>query len=211
MASEATQIISNSLLAEPDLLSSTDQLYLAWVNERCAPEILPYFHEIIEEVSEMIEMQLQESQVSLSPQEGIKGAILQAEVDRLKFVLRSYLRTRIDKIERYALFYMKNFGEVFSQLAEHEIAHLQRYHALICGHLGRRILDPLPEELSDLDKTANATPQPNLNEGVFFKAKAFIAEFSIAHETIEIKPGSIFFMRYSLIKSLLLDNLIELI
>lgn len=202
-------------LSEP--LSLADQLNVSWINERCAPELLPFCTDIIEEVSEMIKYQqkniakFQDSKNVNAPQGGLKAILLQAEVERLRFVIRSYLRTRIDKIERYSFFYSKNLEFILPNLASHETAYLQSFHKLLSSALLKTSSEGLPPELSEIDASDNTMPQPSLEEGVFFRAKVYISDFKVASETIELNPGSIFFLAYELVKDLLSKNLIELI
>lgn len=71
----------------------------AWVNEKFAPEILPHKAEIVDCLLEQIQF-MEENLKNLSTTD-FRKSIHQLEVDRLRFLVSSYLRTRIEKIETY--------------------------------------------------------------------------------------------------------------
>ncbi|KAJ8935672.1 hypothetical protein NQ314_012693 [Rhamnusium bicolor] len=71
----------------------------AWINEKFAPEILPHKSELVEALLG----QISHMEENLRDVESIdfKNSIHQLEVDRLRFLVSSYLRTRLEKIETY--------------------------------------------------------------------------------------------------------------
>lgn len=71
----------------------------AWVNEKFAPEILPHKSEIVDCLLEQITF-MEENLKNLRTTD-FRKSIHQLEVDRLRFLVSSYLRTRIGKIETY--------------------------------------------------------------------------------------------------------------
>ena len=72
-----------------------------------APELLPYQEKLIHSVSKLISEQertLQETYASSTDTDDrFYANILKMEIERAKFVLKSYLRARIVKIERHLL------------------------------------------------------------------------------------------------------------
>lgn len=71
----------------------------AWVNEKFAPEILPHKAEIVDCLLGQITF-MEENLQHLSATD-FRKSIHQLEVDRLRFLVSSYLRTRVEKIETY--------------------------------------------------------------------------------------------------------------
>ncbi|CAH1962028.1 unnamed protein product [Acanthoscelides obtectus] len=77
----------------------------AWVNEKFAPEILPHKMEVVDCLLGQIAY-MEENLQSL-PSTDFKKSIHQLEVDRLRFLVSSYLRTRLEKIETYVTHILK--------------------------------------------------------------------------------------------------------
>lgn len=71
----------------------------AWVNEKFAPEILPHKAEIVDCLLGQVTF-MEENLKKLSATD-FRKSIHQLEVDRLRFLVSSYLRTRVEKIENY--------------------------------------------------------------------------------------------------------------
>lgn len=71
----------------------------AWVNEKFAPEILPHKAEVVDCLLGQISV-MEENLQNLSCTD-FRKSIYQMEVERLRFLISSYLRTRLEKIEIY--------------------------------------------------------------------------------------------------------------
>lgn len=102
--------INDETLASDDDSEDQDQIHLtpaeviqiveeAWINEKFAPEILPNKSELVDCLLEQLTF-MEENLLNLSCTD-FKKSIHQMEVDRLRFLLSSYLRTRLEKIETY--------------------------------------------------------------------------------------------------------------
>ncbi|KAK7243347.1 hypothetical protein RIF29_38140 [Crotalaria pallida] len=104
------------------LFSTTDVELLkrAWRNEKAAPEILRFQSDLINRVTEQI--QLMEETVeekSADNADPLSLSLYQMDLDRTLFLLRSYLRVRIQKIEKCTGDLKKHLEEnVLSQLPE---------------------------------------------------------------------------------------------
>lgn len=97
-------INDETLLSDDDQVnySSTEVLQMieeAWVNEKFAPEILPHKVELVECLLDQISV-MERNLENLSSKDFCKS-IYQMEVDRVRFLVSSYLRTRLEKIEIY--------------------------------------------------------------------------------------------------------------
>lgn len=72
-----------------------------------SPELLPFQEKLVLTVNKLIadqDKRLSESYgQSADPDDRFYASILKMEIERSKFVLKSYLRTRIVKIERHLL------------------------------------------------------------------------------------------------------------
>lgn len=84
--------------------SSNDlqRLQTLWTAELAAPELLPYPGELVERLMQRLRQQLDVIEglgaEYTDAREGFKNVILQTEVERVKYLLRVYLRTRLSKV-----------------------------------------------------------------------------------------------------------------
>jgi len=84
------------------------KLKRAWVNERNAPEILPYLEELMEDMKEQVRNQQHVADDKDGEGKALVANLLQMEVERVNFLLVQYHRVRLKKIERYILFLTTN-------------------------------------------------------------------------------------------------------
>jgi GINS complex subunit 4 len=90
-------------------------------NERLAPELLPFQFRLIDSISKQLGGQ--EKKISTQANSGQITAddkfylnIRRMEVERVKFALKSYLRTRLAKIEKHLLYIIeKDCSELLSE------------------------------------------------------------------------------------------------
>lgn len=73
----------------------------AWINEKFAPEILPHKNDIVEML--LTQIQYIDNNLRHSEYDDFQKTIYQLEADRLRFMVTSYLRLRLEKIEKYVL------------------------------------------------------------------------------------------------------------
>jgi GINS complex subunit 4 len=99
--------------------SSVHRLQRAWIAERAAPDILPYESRLLETISTRLKEQashLVEQRIDLKiawieqellserdTKRTFRTVIVQTEVERVKFLIRSYLRARMHKVQYTAL------------------------------------------------------------------------------------------------------------
>lgn len=74
-----------------------------WMGERLAPDLLPWQGELVGEILEMLQSQNEiatqlQSNENTTEDEHFAVMLVQIEVERIKFVLKSYLRTRLQKV-----------------------------------------------------------------------------------------------------------------
>ncbi|KAG0003885.1 GINS complex subunit [Entomortierella chlamydospora] len=85
---------------DEDSVNHVRHLTQAWINERAAPDILQYEQSAVDGLLSKIEEQTAtiDELDSSSDTLVIISILYQTELERVKFVLRSYLRTRISKV-----------------------------------------------------------------------------------------------------------------
>lgn len=87
-------------LAPPET-DDLQELTRAWVAERVAPEILPYPEALMERVTGKIAAQIEvveEQTGNMEPKTSFRLIVIQTELERVKFMVRSFLRARLAKV-----------------------------------------------------------------------------------------------------------------
>ncbi|KAH7678607.1 GINS complex subunit Sld5 protein [Dioscorea alata] len=130
-----------SELGEEDgsIAETTDAELLkrAWRNEKAAPEILQFQAALVLRAREQI--QLLEGTVEEFVENGVDDLVVslyQMDLDRSQFLLRSYLRLRLQKIEKYMIHISKT--NLWNRLSEEE----QRFAKSQCYHDCRMAINP---------------------------------------------------------------------
>uniref|UniRef100_A0AAG5D465 GINS complex subunit 4 n=1 Tax=Anopheles atroparvus TaxID=41427 RepID=A0AAG5D465_ANOAO len=89
-------LVHNFLQYLPQVLQS---LQRAWMNEKFAPDLLPYEDALVEMV--MIQLVHMEENLASADKNNLLYIVHRMEVERIRFVVASYLRCRLQKIETY--------------------------------------------------------------------------------------------------------------
>ena len=76
-------------------------------------------------------------------------SLYQMEIDRVKYLLASYLRTRLRKIEKF-VFHILGSEEEFSKLSSNEVAFASKYMEAVERHLKESCLDQIPDKFRGL-------------------------------------------------------------
>ncbi|CAN1356393.1 DNA replication complex GINS protein SLD5 [Linum perenne] len=205
------------------LISTTDVelLKIAWRNEKAAPEILPYEAALIHRIKEQIELAEQNVEISESNGEDpLTISLYQMDLDRTQFLLRSYLRVRIQKIEKY-IFHIVKTDEYFSRLSKLEQAFAKRCTDDMGAHLKETVLSKLPDNYqSELKQSTTSeeddmVPAPRLDSFVICKAKQFLSgldfEPEYSTEITEMEPDLLTFVCYKFIKKPFENGKIDLV
>ncbi|KAG8740950.1 GINS complex subunit [Ceratobasidium sp. 414] len=140
-----------------NLENPTRKLMRVVMNERYAPELLQWEGQLVEGVLEKLHQQNQmveylRSDDATSEDEHFRMSYVQLDMERMKFQIRSYVRTRLYKIEKYASHIMAN-PELQSRMSVLEQNHAISYKKLFGDHMHRTVLDNLPEHLRSLSET----------------------------------------------------------
>ncbi|TUG04229.1 DNA replication complex GINS protein SLD5 [Bagarius yarrelli] len=98
--SEASDLSGAEESQEEDVLTPAElisRLEEAWLNEKFSPELLENKSELVECVME----QLTHMNLQRVKKGDLKASIHRMEIDRIRFVLSSFLRSRLQKIEKF--------------------------------------------------------------------------------------------------------------
>eukprot|EP00397_Hematodinium_sp_SG-2012_P022105 GEMP01022881.1.p1 GENE.GEMP01022881.1~~GEMP01022881.1.p1 ORF type:complete len:235 (-),score=26.02 GEMP01022881.1:1512-2216(-) len=203
-----------------------EHLYGAWRNEKLAPELLPYQADLLHDQQDLCN--IQEDSLRVPPvfkdredlQTNARDYFMQHDLARYQWLIRSYLRLRITKLENYAMYYREHPIFLSSQekrlvgeLLEYE---KQQYEQMCLKSLDSRIRSGL--------MTLEIMPKPDLEQFVFIEVAVpettiFInsesqpltqgasqPNLSFTQEPITLKKGDKFFILYSQIRDKLLEN-----
>jgi len=190
-----------------------DRLKRAWINERAAPELLPFATEDVTAVKKYIQTQQavvhSEQDSGKSPEYLID--IYQLEIDRIHYILASYLRTRLKKLEKYAIVYCKPDSAEYKHLSPSEAKFVKGYVELLERHYGS-VSDHIKNQLNGQVTGKRPVDKPDRNSFVFFRGKAEIQRVQVTEgNEVDVHPGDIFISLYSVFRVYLEDNQVELI
>ncbi|KAG0315095.1 GINS complex subunit [Linnemannia gamsii] len=187
----------------------------AWIDERAAPDLLQYQEQCIQRLLAKIEEQTLVIE-ELDPRNDtsvILSILYQTELERVKFILRSYLRTRISKIERFCAFVLQD-AATRKRLSRAELHYAEKATR---QHYQNSFLSSLPQSLQSQDadvfsRNLSMVSQPSLDEAVFCRIIDDIGDFQLDdYETVELNPGQIYIFRYRTVRTLLQHRRIQLI
>ncbi|KAG9248516.1 hypothetical protein BJ878DRAFT_399821, partial [Calycina marina] len=144
-----------------------------WVNERGSFDLLQWPQDgLMDRVTSLIKLQIskvEDMTGDMNPKTNFGLIIIQTEVERWKFLLRSYLRCRIAKIDKYTLHYLST-PALQGRLSEIEVAYATRHQQLLHNHYLGSFLSSFPPPLQNLNDTAgglNMIGGPDEDSAVF--------------------------------------------
>ncbi|XP_075482546.1 DNA replication complex GINS protein SLD5 isoform X2 [Primulina tabacum] len=204
------------------LLSTTDAELLkrAWKNEKASPEILKFEAALIHRSRQQI--QLMEETVEDFNKSGVDSltvSLYQMDLDRTMFLLRSYLRTRLQKIEKY-VFHIQKTTELWNQLSRQEQKFARSCAEDLKHHLKESVLSKLPNQYQSHLKQSSASeeddmvPKPKLDTYVVCRSKKFLGAVLLddsGEEPVNIEADDLYALPYKSIKSLVESGQIDLV
>ncbi|XP_019369853.1 PREDICTED: DNA replication complex GINS protein SLD5 [Gavialis gangeticus] len=191
----------------------------AWLNEKFAPELLESKAEVVECVMEQLEHM--ESNLKRVKGVDLKVGIHRMEIERIRYVLSSYLRCRLGKIEKFFPHVLEKEksradGDP-SILSPEEFAFAKEYTANTESYLKSVALKHMPPNLQKVD-LLQAVPKPNLDSFVFLRVLERQENILVEPETdeqseytIDLEEGSQHLIRYKTIAPLVASGAVQLI
>lgn len=176
-----------------------ERLMTLWRNERCAPELLPYPTLLLSRILRRVQDQMENIEnISMGFYEDVSEdpsardskydktndklplLCMEAELERVKFLVRSYLRCRLSKIDKFML-YLKQLEDdentispLNELLSEQEHVYHSRHFEILLKLLNTSILKHMPPELqaiNDTDGSVSMIDEPEWNKFVFIYVK----------------------------------------
>ncbi|UZJ51821.1 hypothetical protein CBS101457_001141 [Exobasidium rhododendri] len=136
------------------------QLQRAWITERAAPEILSWKGIAVDDVCSQIEEQMTiieslASDASTAEEEHIRLGLVELDVERARWLLKSYIRCRLDKIEQHATFLQED-AQSRQKMSDLERGYCVKFTQLQSQHYQMSVLDFLPANLRSLHDKAES-------------------------------------------------------
>uniref|UniRef100_A0A8C9AJ04 DNA replication complex GINS protein SLD5 n=1 Tax=Prolemur simus TaxID=1328070 RepID=A0A8C9AJ04_PROSS len=189
-----------------------ERLEQAWMNEKFAPELLESKSEIVECVMEQLEHM--EENLRRVKKEDLKVSIHRMEMERIRYVLSSYLRCRLTKIEKF----FPHILEKEKTRPEGEPASLSpEEFAFAKDYLKNVALKHMPPNLQKVD-LLRSVPKPDLDSYVFLRVRERQENILVEPETdeqrdyvIDLEEGSQHLIRYKTIAPLVASGAVQLI
>ncbi|XP_044266727.1 DNA replication complex GINS protein SLD5 [Tribolium madens] len=204
---------ANVQLTSAELIEMMEEV---WVNEKFAPEILPHKQEVVDCV--LGQISYMEKNLETLPSIDFKKGIHQLEVDRIRFLVASYLRVRLEKIETYVLHILKEEerrgereDELYLTEAEQQFA--IRYKQALQQHFetATNFYQGLPFE-----DWKSSLVVPNMDSFVFLRAKNAVEGVVIDSnrdndEVVDLAVGSQMILSYNSVADLVKKGDVQLI
>lgn len=107
----------------------------------------------------------------MDPKTNFALIVIQTELERYRYLVRSYLRARIAKIDRHTLHYLST-DDLRSRMSEMELAYATRHQALLHNHYLSSFLSSFPPNLQNLNDASagiSMIETPDLESAVFIR------------------------------------------
>ncbi|XP_077661820.1 DNA replication complex GINS protein SLD5 isoform X2 [Eretmochelys imbricata] len=177
--------------------------------------------ELVLTPAQLIRSLEQESNLKRAKHGDLKVSIHRMEIERIRYVLSSYLRCRLVKIEKFFPHILEKEksrveGEP-SILSPEEFAFAKEYMANTETYLKNVALKHMPPNLQKVD-LLRLVPKPNLDSFVFLRVQERQENILVEPETdeqreyvIDLEEGSQHLIRYKTIAPLVASGAVQLI
>ncbi|KAK9672305.1 hypothetical protein RND81_12G091200 [Saponaria officinalis] len=204
-----------SLMATSDV----ELLKKAWRDEKSAPQILHFQAPLVQRSYEQIQL-MEETikEITGSGFDPLIVSIYQMDLNRALYLLKSYLRIRLHKIEKDVIHISKT--DLWDRLSEQEQRFTKRCYDSMKNYVDESVLSKLPIGYQSNLKQSNASeeddmvPEPNLDTFVFCKSEGSIGSIPLddsADEIVDLVAGDLYVLRYKSIKTYVENGQIDLV
>lgn len=191
-----------------------------WRTERLSPTLECHQSEIVDCMLDLI-MQMNNNLKQCNKND-FRLAIHRMEVERVRYVLASYLRCRLLKIERFTHFLLEKQAELDDTtkalMTPQELEYAKQYGKSIESHFDKLALKHIEHARLREFEPSKMSVSPNLNAYVFLKVLkdspgVLISDSTgeSAEEEVDLEVGGQHLMMYSTVSSLLKSGDVELL
>ncbi|KAI3656776.1 hypothetical protein MP638_001123 [Amoeboaphelidium occidentale] len=197
--------------------SDLHKLKEAFIRERTLPELLPFEFETVQNVSEQLQHQMNYikecNRLNRNPNNLLE--LLELELLRTKFYLKSYLRQRLLKIEEYSdhLSFSGNY-EKEDLMAMPELEYLLQFQDLKQRFLQKSSTMNLPTPLQSLSDGGDALmKKPDVAKHVFVRVKESIGDCLLNQGTIPATfiKNDYYIIKYEYVKQYIQEDRMQVI
>mmetsp|Transcript_790 Transcript_790/g.1994 ORF Transcript_790/g.1994 Transcript_790/m.1994 type:complete len:215 (-) Transcript_790:168-812(-) len=185
--------------------SVVDQLKRVWKNERCAPNLLQYEKELVDMVKEALDQQqdyVDSMRKTMTDETMIfMLKLLELEVDRIRFVLRAYLRARMCKIQKYNMFLLSDRAQM-DRMSSVELKACKAFTDAMEAHQNHSFVANIPENLRNLH-APDMIVKPDMDSHVFIKVLKNVGSIRVEDEDVEMNKDEIVLVNYSHVEGLI--------
>jgi len=202
------------------------KLFDLWHNEKYAPELLPFNKEIVENISEVVEFVGDDLDEQRAEKKGcatndLSHVIRSVDLERVRYVLRDYLRIRVWKISQWPQHYLER--ENIALLSDAENTFLQEFWQLKSGFLHHRLLGAMPASKQNLDDKIDLLDmvrRPVLDKHVYARIKGDLGKIELPPSVVEhsqgtqssqleLHEGQTYLVRWCLVRKFLMNKDLE--
>lgn len=188
----------------------------AWLNEKLSPEILPHKMEYVDCMLEQIKYM--ESNIDRLPKGDLKVDIHKIELERIRYIVTSYLRCRLKKIEQFASCILEEEAVRDADnryLSDSELKFAVEFVQHLDTHFDT-VLKEMPWNLQTLENTEKRI-KPNLNSYVFLRTKTSVSNvivkdvFENREEEVTLDENSQHLLPYHSVSDNVKNDTVQLI
>jgi GINS complex subunit 4 len=200
----------------PVVNSDYATLKRAWVNEMRSPELLPYESRVVDNIMKSIRSQwtfINARQAQWAGRDSFIRDLYIMEADRVSYILKSYLRARLFKIQKYARHYLVTSSSLLSDAETHFAKNVLQitedaFQSLFLRHLpqGDQYFQSL---VASDDPGGDMIRRPKLDRAVFIKVNEPVG--GVGPDNISLEKDKTYIVRYDLVRNLLAEGRINLI
>jgi GINS complex subunit 4 len=200
----------------PVINSDYIALKRAWMNEARCPELLPYESRLVENMMKSLRSQwslISARQAQWAGRDSYIRDLLTLEADRVGYVLKSYLRARLFKIQKFARHYLMTSTHLLSPAETNFARNLlqisdEAFTSMFLRHLPQG--DEYFQSLTASDDPGgDMVRRPKLDRAVFVRVNDAVG--SVGPDSATLEKDHNYIVRYDLVRDLLADGRINLI
>ncbi|KAK3011227.1 hypothetical protein RJ639_012379 [Escallonia herrerae] len=182
--------------------TDVELLKRAWRNEKAAPEILKYEVDLIRRVTELTAY-VQETVDELMENgvDPLNVSLMEMELERTLFLVKSYLRIRLQKIEKY-MFQIQRSADLWNRLSKKEQNFAKRCAEDMEKHLEQSVLSKLPDRYKSHLRQSITSEEDDMDN---------LINSSGEGEPIDLEANELYGIRYRSIKPLVESGQMDLV
>ncbi|KRY58397.1 DNA replication complex GINS protein SLD5 [Trichinella britovi] len=188
----------------------------AWINELNAPVLLRSEAELVD----CVKLEMKAVVEQLRNWHDLNSIIKRVEIERMRYLLCSYLRTRLKKViedQAFHLYAELQANRLSGHISREEHEFLVSYRESVMKHMDVAIYRHIPQNLRAVGDSFKIATRPNLKRFVFVRVLKTMNEVEIASpaetmrmEIVDLQIGTQHLLPFRSILSGLYDGSIQM-